>query len=115
MSLRPPRRLRPGFAIDATHALEVEILAEKAEALGRAGRKAESALAELAAVSRQDSRRPALLASAAVAVHAYFIQRELMGFRQHAEVVERLGVPRDVLARLGASPAAPPPSSPTKG
>jgi hypothetical protein len=42
------------------------------------------------------------LRNAAAAVHAYFIQRELCGFRRHDDVIREMGIPRSVLVRLGA-------------
>jgi hypothetical protein len=46
--------------------------------------------------------RDAALKAAAQAVHAYFIQRELCGFRRHEAVIREYEIPRAVLARLGA-------------
>jgi len=93
-------------------ALGHEILAEKASALGRAGEKAEAALSRLAAEAAgravgeeapgHDSRRKALLQEASEAVYAFFIQRELCGLRRHDAVIRELGIPREVLVRLGA-------------
>lgn len=80
--------------------LEQEILAEKASALGRAGRRVEAALASLE--SCEDAARPAALAEASRAVHAYFIQRELCGLRRHADVIREYRIPTAILARLGA-------------
>ena len=52
---------------------------------------------------QDDAAREARLKAAAVAVHHYFIQRELMGMRRHDGVIREYGIPRAVLARLGAS------------
>ncbi len=79
-----------------------EILAEKAAALGRAGRKAEDSLARLRLAAADDEQRAALLKAAADAVHAYFIQRELCGLRRHDAVIREYDIPRAVLVRLGA-------------
>jgi hypothetical protein len=103
MSLRSPTFLRSLAAIaSGADDLATEIRAEKAASLERAGLKAERALAALNEAAAGDERRPALAAAAAEALHGYFIQRELMGFRSHAEVVERLKPPREVLAKVGA-------------
>ena len=36
------------------------------------------------------------------AVYAYFIQREVCGFRRHDEIIREFAIPQEVLARLGA-------------
>lgn len=82
--------------------LDHELAEEMAVALGRAGRRAEEILARLAAHQERGGERNALLAEAAEAVYAYFIQRELCGLKRHEEVVRQLAIPRAVLARLGA-------------
>lgn len=83
--------------------LDHEILAEKAASLGRAGRRAELCLGRLRAHAGDDRQRNELLKHAADAVYAYFIQRELCGFRRHDDVIRELSIPREVLARLGAT------------
>src|SRR5262245_24408330 len=103
MTFKPPSRfsaasLREG-ALDA---LGYEIMAEKAASLGRAGGRVEACLARLEQAGTQTAERAALLADAADAVYAYFIQRELAGFRRHDEVIRLYRIPRAVLARLGA-------------
>lgn len=95
------RRSRPGLPPDGTLIVDLEILAEAAAALGNAGRRVEDTLAALAAASG-DEREPRLR-EAARAVHHYFIQRELRGFRRHDDAIAEYGIPRAVLARLGAS------------
>jgi hypothetical protein len=113
MTVRLPSGLGTDSIADVLFdALGHEILAEKASALGRAGQKVEAALARLgahagvqtaeAATSEHDSRRKALLKEASDAVYAFFIQRELCGLRRHEAVIRELGIPREVLVRLGA-------------
>lgn len=80
-----------------------EILAEKAAALGRAGDKAERALAALHAWTGDPATRQRLVAKTADAVYAWFIQRELCGLRRHDDVIRDLAIPREVLVRLGAA------------
>jgi hypothetical protein len=82
--------------------LEAEVMAEKAAALAHSGRRVEAALATLAA-SPGAANRPQLLKAAADAVYGFFIQRELLGMRDHRGVIEHYGIPREVLARLGAA------------
>lgn len=92
----------PGLPADSgLELLGNEILAEKAAALGRAGRKAEASLARLR-LAADEGERTALLKAAAEAVHAYFIQRELCGFRRHDAVIREYDIPKSVLVRLGA-------------
>ncbi|WP_315924427.1 DUF6665 family protein [Mesorhizobium sp. SP-1A] len=103
MSLRPPSgysgATTPEVFFDA---LGHEILAEKASALGRAGARAETALARLRAHAGEETERRRLLAETAEAVYAWFIQRELCGFRRHDSVIREFSIPREVLVRLGA-------------
>ena len=84
-----------------TAALEYEILAERASSLSAAERRVVNALAELEA----GNDRQHWLSEAQQAVWAYFVQRELIGFRKHTEVIQDLGIPSDVLNGLGAIPA----------
>ncbi|MBX3530410.1 MAG: hypothetical protein KF849_07370 [Rhizobiaceae bacterium] len=103
-TIRPPSLLTTtdvGAAL--FDALGHEILQEKAAALGRAGSRAEEAVAKFKSVAADAPERPALRKEAARAVHAWFIQRELCGLRRHADVIRELGIPNEVLARLGAS------------
>jgi hypothetical protein len=83
-------------------AVDQEILAEKAASLGNAGRKVEACLGKLASHRGDGEARMALVRSAADAVYAYFVQRELCGFRRHDDVIRDYGIPREVLVRLGA-------------
>jgi hypothetical protein len=93
----------PGLPADTgLDLLGHEILAEKAAALGRAGEKAGVALAKLKAHPDSKEGREALLKATAEAVHAYFIQRELCGFRRHDAIIREYEIPRAVLVRLGA-------------
>ena len=80
-----------------------EILAEKAAALGKAGEKARLALARLKENPVDAGDREALLKAAAGAAHAYFIQRELCGFRRHDAIIREYDIPKAVLVRMGAT------------
>lgn len=84
-------------------ALDLEILAEQAASLGRAGRRVEEALAALAEARAAGAVDDGRLDDAAEAVQAYFVQREFQGFRVHDDAIATYGIPRAVLARLGAS------------
>lgn len=103
MALRPPSppqgfRFQTGASI-----LDYELQEERAHALGAAGRKVEQALARLndeAVVAAEG--REAVLKAAAYEVWKFFIHRESCGIRDHKPVIEHFGIPRAVLARLGA-------------
>ncbi|MCP1199883.1 DUF6665 family protein [Notoacmeibacter sp. MSK16QG-6] len=116
MALRPPSRYRERLSVieESCDALGYEIAAEKASSLGRAGKAVGQAIAALDVFEerygtdssrlddlRQRERRE-LLRTAAVATHAYFIQRELCGLRRHHDVIAFYRIPQAVLARLGA-------------
>ena len=103
MSLRPPGRPSPsGLPPQGLVALDYELAQEQASALGRAGRRVAETLAALAAAETNTAEREALLGEAAAAVWAYFVQREMIGFRRHDDAVRVYGIPQGVLARLGA-------------
>jgi hypothetical protein len=95
MSFRLPRSSDAGLA-----GLERDIAAEKAATLGRAGDLVALRLKALADAA--EGGRSAALHAAAEAVHAYIIQRELLGLRNHADAIRDYGIPRAVLVRLGA-------------
>jgi hypothetical protein len=80
---------------------ELELVSERAAALGRAGRAVEAAMARLAE-DQGGPDRDALLKAAAKAVWSFFVQREACGFRDHRGVIAHYGIPKAVLARLGA-------------
>lgn len=103
MSLRPPQTLQTMLILETgAGALDAEILAEKAAALGRAGRAVEERLAALAQAGPQAPEREALLAAAAEAVWGFFVQRELCGLRDQQQIIADYAIPGAVLARLGA-------------
>ncbi len=103
MSLRPPGKFSAASLREGSFdALGYEILAEKAASLGRAGERAEVCLTKLRNLSVEDSERALLVKRAAEAVYAYFIQREICGFRRHDDIIREFAIPREVLARLGA-------------
>jgi len=119
MSLGPPRQ----FAISVLSrapatALEVDIAQEMASALGRLGRRLESALAALAAfdsADRQDALTPqdratrtALLDDAGDALWHFIVQREACGLRNSRDIQADYRVPAVVWSRMGALPGAAP-------
>lgn len=106
MSFRPPSTFSASKGTGLL-ALDYELAAEKADALGRAGRKVEASLAALAQARAEGvdpQRTQVLIDQAAELVWAFFIQREICGFRSQADTVERYRIPPEVLARVGAGP-----------
>ena len=103
VSVRLPQNLTSSSGLETgASVLDDEILAEKAAALGHAGKRAEAALGHLKSYSGAPSERARVLQGAVDAVYAYFIQRELCGFPNHEDPIEQLAIPGEVLVRLGA-------------
>lgn len=84
---------------DGEAAFRHEVLEEQAAALGRMGRKAEAALAALRV--HEGEGRSVVLKAAADAVWCFFVQREVLGLRDRAQIIAQYDIPREVLARLG--------------
>jgi hypothetical protein len=101
-SLRVPQSLSTRLGVETGDAVfRHELLEEQAQSLGRAGRKVEAALTALAA-HEDGEGRPALVKAAANAVWEFLVQREVMGLRDRNAVVAQYGIPREVMARIGA-------------
>lgn len=101
-SLRMPQSLARRLGAETGDAiLRYELLEEQAQSMGRAGRKVEAALKALADHPGGEGRAVALKA-AADAVWSFLVQREVMGLRDRNAVIAQYGIPREVLARLGA-------------
>jgi hypothetical protein len=90
-------RLGARDAADA--AVRAELVSEQAASLGRVGRKAQAALAALKA--HEGEGRAEVLKAAADAVWCFFVQREVLGLRDRAQIVADYQIPREVLVRLG--------------
>ena len=100
MSLRDSLDLIRTVRPDAgTAAIDHELMAERASSLGAAERRVVNAVTALAAAAED---RAAPLAEARQVVWEYFVQRELVGFRRHNDVIQELSIPREVLVGLGA-------------
>jgi len=100
-SLRMPQNLSKRLGVDTGEAvLRYELLEEQAAALGRLGRKVETALAALKAADGAD--RSEALRTASDAVWCFFVQREVMGLRDRAAIIAQYEIPPEVLVRLGA-------------
>ena len=107
MAVRLPKNLsntlsfESGVIKSGADVLETEVLGEKAYSLGLAARAVESSLAALKTFKGPESERYALLQSCADKVHAYFVQRELMGFTNHDHPIAHYDIPKDVLSKIG--------------
>lgn len=104
MTFRPPQALSRFDAGSGVNVLEYELMAERADALGRHGLKVEKALAALTGFDRDRGRpeeRQRLLDEAADVVWAFLIQREICGLGDSRDAVRRYGIPGEVMARLG--------------
>jgi hypothetical protein len=104
MTLRPPAvssSSRPGRIA----ALDYEIAQEQVNALGRAGRALEAALAALAdyesAHPERDAMRARLVQEASDALWRYIVQREAIGLRDPRPVLRDYRVPAAVYNRMG--------------
>lgn len=101
-SFRMPQSLNARLGVETGDAVfRHELLEEQAQSLGRAGRKVEASLAALAAHEGVEGRA-ALVKAAADAVWGFLVQREVMGLRDRGAVVAQYGIPREVMARIGA-------------
>jgi len=101
-SFRLPQNLTARLKVETGESvLHYELMEEQAQSLGRAGRKVEAALAALRDHPGGEGRTETLRA-AADAVWGYFVQREVIGLRNRAEVIAQYDIPREVLVRLGA-------------
>lgn len=85
-----------------TTAIDHEIAAERASSLGAAEARV---IKTLKALAGSAANREGALDDARDAVWSYFVQRELVGFRRHNDVIQALGIPNEVLVGLGAKPA----------
>jgi hypothetical protein len=116
MTLRPPRLSPPVRVQQPLTALEYEVAQEQANALGRLGRRLESALRALAEFDAayagerrtRHAARAGLVDAASDSLWQFIVQREACGLRDSARVIRDYGVPADVQARMGASPAGGP-------
>lgn len=88
---------RPG----GFEAVELEMLAERAAAIGRLGRRVEETLAAVAAHRGEAREREELLAIAGEALWFYVVQREVLGWYDHEVAFAAYRVPGEVLRRMG--------------
>lgn len=111
MSVRPPQSFQnPGSRPSGLDVFEYELMAERADALGRHGLKVEKAIDALSVLqdpSFPREQREALLDAAADAVWSFFIQREICGLRSNRDAIERYRIPKEVVARLGVVRTSP--------
>jgi hypothetical protein len=85
-----------------------EIAEEKADALGRAGRRLQQAIEALrqheqrTATELQRAKHERLLWDLAELVEAFVVQREACGLRDSRYVLAFYGVPHEAIVRIGA-------------
>lgn len=91
-------------AAGAPEPLRYELMQEMAFSLGRAGRRLEAVLAELAEGSGDGEARDELVARAGEALWYYVVQREACGLRDTDELMARMEVPAEVRLRMGCRP-----------
>lgn len=82
--------------------LEHELLAERASSLNAAEAKVAKAMAVL-----RENKTPDTLADAQEAVWLYFVQREMVGFKGHQDVITEFGITSEVLNGLDTMRRAP--------
>lgn len=112
-----PRQLPPWLRTEnPAAALDYEIAREKASALGRLGRRLETALAALAAFDAEskdegfaspatrNEQRKELVAAAGEVLWSFIVQREACGLRDSARAMRDYGVPAEVRLRMGILP-----------
>ena len=100
-SFRMPQSLNARLGVETGETvLRHEIIQEQAASLARMGEKTEKALAALRA--HEGEGRAEVLKAAADAVWCFFVQREVMGLRDRAQIVADYQIPREVMVRLGA-------------
>jgi hypothetical protein len=86
-------------------ALEYELQAERAASLARVAARMEAAVTALRDYQGPPGPgRDALFAEAAEWVWCYVVQREALGWRDHAEALRTYQVPGAVIARMGPRP-----------
>ncbi len=103
-----------GNAPESGHAvLEHEIMGERASSLNAAEQQVAKSMDALRAADPDNKTDE--LAQARKAVWAYFVQRELIGFKRHQDVIAAFGITREVLNGLGVTDRKPTPPSSSAG
>lgn len=100
--MRAPRNFTSQTYEDKIGAFSYEAMAEAASSLGALGQRIEAKLNALNAMPRTAQGRDKLIEELQRDVFAFFVQRELVGFRDQASVIEHFQIPGEVLAGLGA-------------
>ncbi len=106
MSVRAPQFFGSPSLQSGLSALEYEIAEERASALGRNGRQVEAALAKLRQWDEQhagkdEAKRLEVVQAAAETVWGLFVQRELCGLSNGADVAKDYQIPGEVMAKVG--------------
>lgn len=101
----PDRKSLTKYSNAAFNVLQFDMLGEMAASLGMHGERVEKAMAALRAFDEAGGKgdeRLTLVRAAAHEVWAYFVQREMCGFRNNSDVIKQYRIPGEVLVRLGA-------------
>ncbi|MDJ1159108.1 hypothetical protein QNA08_12760 [Chelatococcus sp. SYSU_G07232] len=115
MTLRPPQNLRQS-PTSGVNPLDIELMHEKAVALGRLADGLVASLAALAAfdlahpeqglhTAQERARREALVDAAGRALWFLMVQRDACGLHRNEDLVRDYGVPREVVNCVGAARA----------
>jgi len=67
----------------------------------------EDSLTQLSTFTQTGLERDTLIQQTADNVHAFFIQREMMGMSNHAHAIEHYKIPKEVLSKVGVRPSKP--------
>ena len=107
MTVRLPKNFsntlsyKSGTIKSGASVLEAELLGEQAYSLGLAEQRMKKSLEALKNMSGPKARDPKALQDAADFVHAYFIQREIIGFQNHDQPIAFYEIPKSVMALVG--------------
>lgn len=102
--LKPPRAFQGSTGSDQLDALAYEAAQETAAAMGRIGKRLETALEALRrhdATDNPNRDRTELVQEAADAAWVLFIQRDRLGLRTDHHLLSTYSIPKDVMARVG--------------
>lgn len=102
MSLKPPQ-VFSNQSLRSSNPLELEITAEMAASLGRAGRNLERALEALRETEPHAPDHSTRIWHAADCAYQFLVQRELCGIHNQSDAIAQYGIPKEVTSLLGAT------------
>ncbi len=107
---KPPRAFQGSTGSDQLDALAYEAAQETAAAMGRIGKKLETALEALRRYDATESpnrNRDELVQEAADAAWVLFIQRDHLGLKTDHHLLGTYDIPKDVMACVGVFKKSP--------